>query len=750
MKNLFLLCCCCFACGPLLADSGQCAMPVVGDSYHFLNPRVVGFESELARFFLHFGQTFREDLGQDRDLQRYDNVAEWHERFCDQAEPEDIDALIYGNNLNQLEQLSRLLSQEEAKAADLPPALQANTFARHLLEDNCHEVLDYLIYAKQAEPFVTAPTNAFEQPSPDRTQMEDLLKRGVDIFPRVESHYVRLRYAYQLVRLAHYLKEYDYVLELYDYLMPKINADPSIIYDWIEGHRAGALQSLGNYAESAYLFSRIFERTPSKRESAYRSFRIRTNEEWRDALLLAQTDHERAMLHVLRAHNGRAIIVDEMRDIYDYEPDNRSLQLLTMRELQELEAELLSKRVENSGPDDESTDRLIDLQVFVNRVLDENKANNRDFWQLARGVLELLAGDYFFAETTFTELAATTESDTIRQQLVILNDVKEVLQLNRVTDSVEIHYYDLLTDAGFQQRYPDFQPLVNTKFQAVYRRTGQEAKANLIRYGFDAIQKNPAIEAILSLERMADSLNRNRFDRALLNDRIGPNPLDHIYNLLGNHYVQQGQWKAALEIYRRIDQSNIDDFGRFSPFIRQINDRVDFTPPPDAATYNKVQLLERLDELEEEADRTTNDTIAARNYFNIGQALYSMSYFSYNWSFADEYRSGSSGAIIANAHQPLGTISHPYAPLGNLESFDMGQARYFFERAMRRAPDRESAALAAYFAAKTERNRHYALGRPGRERPFTYFGLLRDNYRDTDVYDQLIEECKTFAWYVDR
>ncbi|PPK87292.1 hypothetical protein CLV84_0230 [Neolewinella xylanilytica] len=734
----------------LFGRQGQCAMPVVGDSYRFLNPRVVGYDSELAPFFLHFGTVYRDELEQPGDRQRNDNVAEWHERFCDQAEPEAIDAIIYGNNLNQLQELRRLLNQPEAKTGDLPPGLRSNSFAHHLLEANCVEVLEYLIYAKQAEPFVTAPTNAFDAPSPDRSEMEDLLKRGVEAFPRVESHYVRLRYAYQLIRLAHYLKAYDYVLELYAYLMPKIDADPSIIYDWIEGHRAGALQSLGNYAESAYLYSRIFERTPSKRESAYRSFRIRTNEQWREALLLAQNDHERAMLHVLRAHNGKAIVVDEMRDIYGYEPDNRSLQLLTMRELQELEASLLASRVQSEGPDAEATDRLVELQAFVNRVLEEDKVADRDFWKLARGVLEMLAGDYFFAEETFTELAATTESDTIRQQIGILEEVLDVLELNRVTDSVELHYYDLLTDATLQQRYPDFQPFVNAKLQSVYRRTGKEAKADLIRYGFDAIQKNPTIESILALERMADSLNRNRFDRALLTDRIGPNPVDHIYNLLGNHYVQQGQWKAALEIYRRIDPNRIDDFGRYSPFIRQINDRVEFTPPADAPTYNKVQLLDRLDELEEEADRTTNDTIAARNYFNIGQALYTMSYFGYNWSFADEFRSGSSAARAAAAREPREVFSHPYAPLGNRESLDMGQARYYFERAMRRAPDRESAATAAYFAAKTERNRHYALGRPGGERPFTYFGLIRDNYSDTDFYDQLIAECKTFAWYVNR
>ncbi|MCP9234333.1 hypothetical protein [Lewinella sp. JB7] len=731
---------------------GSCGPAPSSYAYRFLNPRVVGYDTELAPFFLHFGEVYRDRLTQPANLQRTLNIAEWHERFCDQAEVGEIDAIVYDNNLNLLQQLQRLLAEPEARLADLPPALQANGFARHLLEARCTEVLDYLLFAKRCEPFVTAAADAFEQRTLNRPEMEALLEEGLEVFPRTESHYVRLRYAYQLIRLAHYLRAYDYVLELYDYLMPKIGADPSLIYDWIEGHRAGALQSLGRIAESAYLFSRIFERSPSRRESAYLSFRIQTDEQWRQALLLCQNDHERAMLHVLRAHNGRAVVLEEMRDIYAYEPANRSLELLTMRELQDLERDLLGAnfRAGRYQPRPGAAERLIELQTFVNRVVDERKSNDPDFWLLARGVLEMLAGDYFFAEETFAKLGGRTENDTIRQQLAILGDVIDVLELSRVTDSTELRYYDLLTDPEMQAAYPDFRRLVNDKLEAAYRRNGRTAKADLLRYGFDAIRKNPSIDALRELERMADSLNRNRFDRALLRDRIGPHAAADINHLIANDYVQRGQWKTAIEIYRRIPVDQLERYGRFAPFVRQLDDRVNFTPAADQATYNKLQLLERLDELEEQADRTTNDTIAARNYFNIGLALYNLSYFSYNWRFADAFRSGTSAVRAAAARTPTRTFSHPSAPLGNQENFAMDQPRYYFERALRRAPDREAAALAAYYAAKTERNEHYALGRPGGARPFSYFRLLRDSYADTDFYDELIAECRTFAWFVGR
>ncbi len=744
------------ALGPLLL-AAQCPAPAYY-GYRFLNPQVVGYDSQLAPFFLHFGAVYRDDLTQPANLQRTANVAEWQERYCDQVTAEEIEVIVYGDNLNPLEGLRRLMNDPKARGADLPPALQANGFARHLLEARCVEVVDYLIYAKHCEPYVTRPEDAFAQQTIATQEMKDLIDEGLAAFPRVESQYVRLRYAYQIVRLAHYLREYAYVLEVYDYLMPKIAADPSLLDDWIAGHRAGALQSLGRYAESAYLFSRIFERSASKRESAYRSFQIQTDAQWREALLLCRNDHERAMLHVLRAHNGRAVVLEEMHAIYAYEPKNRSLELLTMRELQELERDLLgldfnpqaarNRRLQRPRPG--ATDRLIALQGFVNQLVDEGKTGDPDFWLLARGVLEMLAGDYFFADETFAKLGRQTENDTILQQLVILDDVVEVLKLNRVTDSVELHYYDLLTDAELRARYPDLRPLVNDKLEAVYRQTGRSAKADLMRYGFDGLRKNPTVDALRALDRMADSLNRNRFDRALLTDRIGPHAVADINNLLGNDYVQRGQWKTALEIYRRIPFEQLNAYGRFAPFVRQLDDRVNFTAPADQPTYNKVELLARLDALEEEADRTTNDTTAARNYFNIGLALYNLSYFSYNWRFADTFRSGSSAALAASTRTPTSVFPHVNAPLGNREHLSMDQPLYYFERALRRAPDKEAAALAIYYAAKAERNEHYARGRPGEGRPFSYFRLLRDSYADTNLYAELITECRTFAWFVSR
>lgn len=752
MKHPYLLILLTFFPIVLAAD---CAPAPSFYGYRFLNPAMVEYDSQLSPFYESFREYYPEAGKKGTNYQKQDNLAEWHERYCEQVDITDLEKTIYGSSVNDLQELLRVLSRPKTNVASLPDRLQRNTFTNHLMRYKCTEVVEYLLFAKQAEPLVGSNRSGFKQNEPRRVDMERLIDDGLEKFRRTKSHYVRLRYAYQLIRLAHYLKEYSYVLELHDYLMPKIEADPSIIYYWIEGHRAGALQSLGNYAESAYRFSRVFANCRSKRESAYRSFKIRTDEEWQGASNLCANDGQRAMLHVLRAQNNRAIVLEEMAAIYRLDPANKALEPLLMRELKELEEDLLgldfnpkkqlNKRANRPRPG--AARRLIKLQAFVNAVVRNDDSLNPDLWKLARGVIEMLAGDYFYARQSLDKVRRS-DNDSIREQAIVMTEVTNLLALSKVTDSVELYYYNLLDDEELRARYPDLRSLVNDKLEAVYYATGRKGKAALMQYGFDALQKNPELGTLTELVGMGDSLLGNRFDKLLLNRRIGENAQDDINDLLGTYYLQRGQWEAGLEVFKRIPAARRDAYGLYYPFIKQFKDRVKLRQSTnDMTQYNKVDLLERLVSLEEEAKRTLNDTIATRNYFSIGLAHYNMSYYSYNWRFSDPFRSGASGARAVKKRAPDWVFSHPEAPFGNKENFNMDRARYYFERALSRAPIKEAAAEAIYYSAKTERNQNYAAARA---RTFGYFQNLQEGYSDTRFYQRTVEECKTFAWFVAR
>ena len=178
--------------------------------------------------------------------------------------------------------------------------------------------------------------------------MQELIRDGLKVFRNMDdpekalkSEYIKLRYAYQIIRLAHYTKSYQQTLDLHEYLMPKVDNDPSIIEYWIMGHRAGAMMGLKRNVEASYLFSKIFANCPSKRESAFRSFKIKSDQEWHDCLLLCESDKERATLYALRANAKDSRGLDEMEHIYDLDPESAYLELILVKEVKKLEKDLL-------------------------------------------------------------------------------------------------------------------------------------------------------------------------------------------------------------------------------------------------------------------------------------------------------------------------------------------------------------------------------------------------------------------------
>ncbi len=259
--------------------------------YSFLLPDLVKTPSVYAPFLLPFdvlASTY-----EDEDQAKINhNLAEWKEIFCALVPIKDIGNVIYNTSLEELELLRTAIN---SKTIPLDFRMSKNAFARHLENNKCNETIDYLIFAKRCEPHVVRQ-NSWSEKKRDIVRMQNLIVQGRRVFRKTKSNYIRLRYAYQIIRLAHYSKDYEQTVELYEELLPKTDRIESILYDWMLGHKAGAMSHLGEEVEAAYLFSQIFHRCPSKRESAFRSFNIKSDEDWETCLLRCRSDQERDLV----------------------------------------------------------------------------------------------------------------------------------------------------------------------------------------------------------------------------------------------------------------------------------------------------------------------------------------------------------------------------------------------------------------------------------------------------------------------
>ncbi len=725
--------------------------------YSFIDPNIAHLNTTYAPFILDIASLY-EDFMKQPEIQAKDNLTEWRERFCNKVAIKDLYFIIYTVSAGTLEELKSTIGNDNIPLSYLGPEIANNSFARYIYRNKCTETLDYLIFAKRCEIHVTAPKEWEDRPR-DRGAMQDLIDIGRRKFMGTKSHYLRLRYAYQIIRLAHYARLFKQTLELYDFLMPKIDNDPSLIEYWIMGHRAGALMALGQNVEASYLYSRIFEKCPSKRESAFRSFKIKTDEEWRQCLLMCKNDHERAILYLLRAESDQSRLVPEMLEVYELDPTNASLEVLTLRELQKLEKNLLGyefndKREQNKRyhniPQPNAGQRVIDLQAFVRKVLEDGLVKRPEFWKIVEGYLELLAGDYYFARETFAEAKEMVRNDTLRTQLEVFELVINISSMERISPADEQRFYNLNRNNKYFKVFPDFKDFLRDKLASLYEASGMEGKAFMCYHNFRELRPNPKINIVEDLLEIAnrDSIS-NAFERSMILKPDGTTVRNDLLDMKASHHLTQFRPEAAMEALRRIPETEWDNYGLYNPFVPRVIDCVNCPLPDTMQVYNKAELIQKFLDLEYDARSELNPNKSALIYIKLGLGWYNMTYFSYSWHAMDYFRSGASLQRPKSGPEN-NVISYLDYPFGNKENFDCSKALSYFELASIRATDPEIRAQAIFLAAKCEQNYFFANRNKGIGQTFNNFQILKEDYSQTKFYDRLIQECKYFATYANR
>lgn len=719
--------------------------------YSFLNPYLVGPQIPGSQLFVDI-EALEAFYRQQGSPQIKGNVDEWHERFCEIPTIRDIAALVYQTTKGDLQELRTTI---RSPSIPLNYQLRENSFAAYLKRHGCTETVDYLIYAKSCEPYVTQ-LDPWEKPQTMHRKMSELMEEGLDAFKQTESHYIRLRYAYQIIRLAHYSQQHERVLQLCKTLLRKTDNDPSIIEDWIEGHRAGALMALGQRVEASYIFSRLFDRCPSKQTAYYHSFDIRTDAEWQDCLTFCKKPEEKATLYIIRANFPNSRLLVELKNIYKYDPASPYLHLLLVREVRRLERDLLGLSFNNNRqqnkfyygvPSADAGVRVINLQAFVTQVLKEGVIADKALWRTMQGYLSMLAGNFYDARKSFESARELAMPKILEEQLDAFELALYINTLDDLDRRTENKIARLQRTNRVYNSDPDFEDFLRDRLTALYKKSGQAGKAFLMQYPFAYLKPNVQPKMVEELLRLCRMETPSELEAGLIADGDST-ILQQLLNMKASYLMKQYKFEAALETLKLMDRVNWDNFGQYNPFVNWENERVHQPLPSNVIAYNKGEFLETLLEKEYQAKAGTGN-VGLLNY-QIGLALYNISYFGQAWRVQDFYRSGAS-LRTAYLRDGDNVVPHPTYPFGNAEHFDCSRARLFFERARLATDSLELGAEATFWAAKCERNEYYVnRWRPNVQQTFENFELLVENYRDTDFYRRILEECLYFRAYASQ
>src|SRR5690606_12661971 len=223
----------------------------------------------------------------------------------------------------------------------LPDSLAENTYLKGLMRDE--PARNYFRFSKELEPYATATYTHYWGPDPRATMDRDRMGQLADQAPGEDgkfplNEFLRLRYAYQAARMYHYSGAYERCLETYDEYIAPLRGK-SAVKGWALALRAGAARRLGEPAEAAYLFSKVFTTSPERRVQAYKNFHY-IDVPFEEVLSLAQSDEERAAIWAIRGFNNSDFDRETITAVYDLAPGSPLVGVLLTREINKLESQL--------------------------------------------------------------------------------------------------------------------------------------------------------------------------------------------------------------------------------------------------------------------------------------------------------------------------------------------------------------------------------------------------------------------------
>ncbi len=707
-----------------------------------------------------------------------ENLAEWREFFGATVPVESISELVYKKPVTELQKI-----YQQAMSGK-KPAPTANPALNDLVKTGRLAALEYLIFAKQCEPFVTVSDPWFydyeteikeKRKSPE---MQKLIDTGLIRYRTVIIPFLKVRYAYQVVRLANFAEKSQDCLEYYDQLAANAHS-ASIIAGWSVRHKIGALQKLGRQAESLYQASLLFDQNPKMMDEAYLDFRIPSQPVWEKCLRLAGSKHRQATLWMLRGLQEKRILLEPLHKIYELEPQSSRLVVMLVRHINRIEREYLNSALFFDTTNQEMLENKElavkygrELQEFI-RSVDKEKVRQPALWYAAAGYMSILDHRFQEAAEFLTQAEKLNpRSINLRNQVQLLQNLNTIAASPRMTETIEKSCVGTLQWLESINGIKSNAGIVRESFYALlaqkYLAAGDYpkgycclAKADL--GSDDLLEKYPSLHELDQLITFMAKKEQTAFEKVIT---VHPKySLDDLYAVKGTMLLRTSKFREALACFEKISVNHWNqvkknwsgeewdgwnEWGQlrtgFEKNYYNAATGLYKYPPKGFKHYTKLEFTSKVAELEETA--RTHPEKADICYFQIANGFFHTPFWSYN-----ENLKGSKYIGNFNPYDFSGFMNEM---VQRTDKFDAGiyerkiALRYYL-KAMQVTKDPELAAQCCFLAqaCNTEFSYYKAFEEPGKDENY-YFEILRIKYGQTEFYKSVIQECDTLKEYINK
>ncbi|MBP6286856.1 MAG: hypothetical protein KTQ13_01190 [Ferruginibacter sp.] len=620
---------------------------------------------------------------------------------------------------------------EKGQPLKIPDSVKQNSMTEYFLNSKDLEALGYILYARQAEPYVIGGADDWIVPERDSLKMAKLIKNGQQLYGAAKKDIFKQKYAYQFLRLAHYSGRYTDVINWYDEYAAQTNTN-SILKPLCLSLKAGALFRSGRQKEAAYLFSKVFASTPVKRVSNYLGFKwsVDSKTERKEYVDLCKNNEERASMLALFALGSVNNELSTMEEIFRLNPASEELEVLVVREINKLEEKYFSPVLQKQSGGkafyfnwtDGDADSIVTdagkevkaLATFLHNAAQNNKLKNAGLLETAAAYAAYMMKDYSNAREYAAVAATMPLTPKLKDQwaltnlLITLNEKEKIdaafeelllpslqwlEERMRSEKPVEINYSEI------QQWKTIYRNLMSEILAKRYHEQGDLVKEALCIGAADWIMKGKQndyrrIEGVEFLRNKLISKDVEKLYAML--DNKQPTRFDHylfihnsvtkkeVVDFAGTCYLREYNYSKAMEWFKKSQDKNLV---AKNPFVDLLYDREE--PLRGEKNYKTTKLAFAQEMLRLQKAAETDKANAAKHYYKMALGMYNMTYYGHTWELVQYGRSGVDGYYI-----PQNTTGFQKEYYGCYKAHD------YFEKAMKAANDRNFKARCLFMMAK--------------------------------------------------
>lgn len=622
---------------------------------------------------------------------------------------------------------------------------------------NDSKVKDFLIFLSDAQFVETYSTQQFDSWNYDETTKPELLTDGNWIksiekkYNDTKDPFLKSRYWFLAIKASFYSdRQVNGVSFFYqtEKSIPK-----NTLYYRALAYVAGVEYKQKHYAKSNFLYSQVFDKCPTMRVVSAYCFHPQEQKDWKQSLLMAKTDDEKAALWAIQGYYND----DEkaIAEIYKLQPKNQHLDFLLTRLINNQENKIdqsfKDKTVlENKKRTKDSIHKsTINL---VTKIAESDKTSKPYLWNVAAGYLETLNGNFKQADKNFDKAESKMPKTPLAVDQVRLlrfvNNLSKIDQLNPENEKTILAdlswlYFELPKKPIENFRYENASAWSKNYLAALYRSQKNTVMTEIFNHESSFYDNE---KQLLDMKAFLSKANKTEIEK--IGSSIYEIKLADINYFQAVKATFENKIPEAIAFMKQSDKlQNTVFYG--NPFLGNIKDCHDCDH--QAAQKKKYTMLDFLTIIQKMQDNVEKKVDVYNNSLLLGHAFYNITHFGNGRLFYEGNIAGS-GSTPDFFRDPIRDMIT-----------NCSLAKAYYEKAFSASKNNEQKVKTQYMMAKCERNdyynkKYYSLNlstwdiQDDQTNFIAWQGFknIKANYSKTKYYKEIINECGYFKTYVQK